>query len=74
MRAGFEALAAVCRLSEGFEWRANHKGIHNFDKLAGTDRIRQAIDDGIDIADLVDEWARERRPFEEMRERYLQYA
>jgi uncharacterized protein YbbC (DUF1343 family) len=74
VRAGFEALAAVCRLSEGFEWRANHKGIHNFDKLAGTDRIRQAIDDGIDIADLVDEWARERRPFEEMRERYLQYA
>lgn len=73
VRAGFEALAIFRRLSEDFEWRANHEGIHNFDKLAGTDRVREAIDAGVDIADLMDEWAQERRPFEQMRERYLQY-
>ena len=74
VRAGFEALAIVRRLSADFEWRASHEGIHNFDKLAGTDRIRQAIDDGVDVADLVEEWNRQRQPFAQIRERYLHYT
>ena len=73
VRAGFEALSTIRRLSSDFEWRANHEGIHNFDKLAGSDRVRQAIDDGIDVVDLMEEWARERRPFEDIRQRYLRY-
>ena len=74
VRAGFEALAIVRRLSADFEWRASHKGIHNFDKLAGTDCIRQAIDDGVDVEDLVEEWKRQRQPFAQIRERYLYYT
>ncbi len=73
VRAGFEALAAVRRLSPDFEWRANHEGIHNFDKLAGTDSVRESIDAGVDIRDLMDEWAQQRQPFEELRRRYLRY-
>jgi uncharacterized protein YbbC (DUF1343 family) len=74
VRVGFAALAAVRRAYQNdFTWRTNQQGIHNFDKLAGTDRIRLAIDDGAAIDDLLAEWARDRAPFEDARQKYLRY-
>ena len=71
---GFEALAVIRRRwPEHFAWRIPEEGIHNFDKLAGTDRIREALDAGAEVADLVLEWEAERRPFLELRESYLLY-
>ena len=72
---GFEVLSAVRRLwPDAFEWRVPAEGIHNFDKLAGTDRIRLALDDGATVAELETEWVDQRRPFLEQRERYLLYT
>ena len=74
VRAGFHVLAEVRRgWPDEFAWRTNREGIHNFDKLAGTDRVRRAIDDGVEIDDLVADWDVERRPFEELRQAYLRY-
>lgn len=74
VRCGLEALAAVRRgWPDDFAWRTNREGIHNFDKLAGTDRVRLAIDAGAAIDDLVSDWARDRAAFEELRQKYLHY-
>ena len=74
VRCGFEALAAVRRgWPDDFAWRTNREGIHNFDKLAGTDEVRLAIDAGAAIDDLVSDWARDRADFEEQRQKYLHY-
>ena len=74
MRCGFETLAAVRRgWPDDFAWRTNREGIHNFDKLAGTDGVRLAIDAGAAIDDLVSDWARDRADFEEQRQKYLHY-
>ena len=74
VRTGFHLLAEVRRgWAEEFEWRTNPVGIHNFDKLASTDTVREALDAGADVDDLVEEWARDRRPFEDCRRRYLRY-
>ncbi len=71
---GFEAVAAVKRRwPEHFAWRIPEEGIHNFDKLAGTDRIRLALDAGAEVADLALEWEAERRPFMDLRGRHLLY-
>ena len=75
VRTGFHLLAAVRRgWPEEFEWRTNPEGIHNFDKLAGTDTVREALDAGAEVEDLIERWARDRRPFEECRRRYLRYG
>ena len=74
LRTGFSALAATRHLwPDDFEWRTNASGIHNFDKLAGTDSTRHAIDAGVVVEDLLAEWADERRGFEETRQKYLNY-
>jgi len=74
LRAGFEALAAVCHGWPGqFEWRTNRVGIHNFDKLAGSDSVRRAIDAGTPVDELLASWARDRTGFEVTRQKYLQY-
>ncbi len=74
VRTGFHLLSEARRgWPEDFGWRTNPEGIHNFDKLAGTDRIRAALDGGAAVDDLIEEWARERLPFEECRRRYLRY-
>ena len=74
VRSGFEALAAVRRgWPDDFAWRTDREGIHNFDKLAGTDRVRLAIDAGAAIDDLVSDWARDRAAFVELRQKYLHY-
>jgi uncharacterized protein YbbC (DUF1343 family) len=74
VRAGFSALAATRHLwPDDFEWRTNASGIHNFDKLAGTDATRHAIDSGVSVEDLLIGWARDREAFEETRKNYLNY-
>jgi beta-N-acetylhexosaminidase len=71
---GFGILAAVRGMYPGaFEWRVPNRGIHNFDKLAGTDRVRRAIDAGTSAADLERDWARDRRLFMEQRQSCLLY-
>ena len=71
---GFEVLTAIKRMwPRAFEWRVPDRGIHNFDKLAGTDRVRRAIDAGASAADLECDWARDRRPCLEQRLHYLLY-
>ena len=75
VRTGFEILATVRRLwPDDFAWRIPSGGIYNFDRLAGTDRIRLAIDEGISITDLTAAWADERRPFERQRQSCLLYS
>jgi len=72
--AGFHALVAVRQLwPDDFAWRVPSKGIHNFDRLAGSAAVRQAIDAGAAATDLIDEWARQRPAFEERRGQYLLY-
>ena len=75
VETGFHALAAVRRLWPGdFAWRVPSKGIHNFDRLAGSDRVRLAIDEGTEISDLETEWAGQRQAFMEQRRQFLIYA
>jgi uncharacterized protein YbbC (DUF1343 family) len=72
---GLEALATVRRLyPEAFSWRIPQGGIHNFDRLAGTDLIRNALDRDLPVAELLSSWADELQSFAEIRHRYLAYA
>ncbi len=72
---GLEALATVRRLyPEAFSWRIPQGGIHNFDRLAGTDLIRNALDRDQPVAELLSSWADELQSFAEIRHRYLAYA
>lgn len=75
VRSGFEMLTAVRRLwPDHFAWRLPSGGIYNFDRLAGTDRIRLALDAGRPVADLTAAWADQCRPFEQQRLSYLLYS
>ena len=72
---GFEALAAVRRLYPSeFAWRVPAGGIHNFDRLAGTDQIRRALDAGATVAELQAAWDEARQAFDAIRRRYLAYS
>ena len=71
---GFEALAAVRRLYPSeFAWRVPAAGIHNFDRLAGTDQIRRALDAGVEVSELLTAWAEASQAFDAIRRRYLAY-
>ena len=75
VEAGFHVLAAVRRSwPDEFAWRVPREGIHNFDRLAGTDRIRLALDRGVEIDDLVSAWEEERSAFLEARASHLLYS
>ena len=75
VRTGFHAVAAVRRLwTDQFAWRVPREGIHNFDRLAGTDRIRLALDRGVGVDDLVSAWEAERQGFLEARASHLLYG
>ena len=72
--AAFHLLATAKSLfREHFEWNLPARGIHNFDKLAGSDRVRLELDDGTPVTDLLAAWEQERRPFAPVRERFLRY-
>ncbi len=74
VRTGFTALNAVRRLYPGeFAWRIPQGGIHNFDRLAGTDQIRLALDAGTSVDDLMATWEPSLETFDLLRRRYLLY-
>lgn len=75
VRTGLEILAAVRRLWPGqFAWRTTSGDIYNFDRLAGTDQIRQQIDAGVPVPQIVAGWEDELRQFAQRRRRYLLYS
>jgi uncharacterized protein YbbC (DUF1343 family) len=53
---------------ELWEWRVSH-----FDRLAGTDRLRLGIDEGLDVTELREDWDEELERFQEIRASYLIY-
>ena len=53
---------------ELWEWRVSH-----FDRLAGTDRLRLGIDEGLDVTELREGWDEDLERFQEMRAPYLIY-
>jgi uncharacterized protein YbbC (DUF1343 family) len=74
VRTGFEILAAVRQLwPEQFAWRLPQGGIHNFDRLAGTDQIRLALEQGMSVAALLASWEEELEKFKKLRQPYLLY-
>jgi uncharacterized protein YbbC (DUF1343 family) len=44
-----------------------------FDHLAGTDRIRQALESATPAADIITAWQPDLQRFRSLRERYLLY-
>lgn len=58
--------AVYRRHPEEFEWRST------IDRLAGTDRLRLAVEDGT-VDELLSDWARDADRFDEMRVPYLLY-
>ena len=72
--AAFHLLSTLKSMySDQFEWHVPTKGIHNFDFLAGDDSVRKALDAGIAISDLLNDWAQQRQPFVEARKTFLLY-
>ena len=45
----------------------------HFDRLAGTDRLRQAIDAGAGVEEIVSGWEEDLENFKRVRDRYLIY-
>jgi uncharacterized protein YbbC (DUF1343 family) len=57
VRTGLELLVAIKELwPADFEWRLPASGIHNFDRLMGTDQVRADIDAGMQVSQLVATW------------------
>jgi len=67
--AAVAALVEARRLSgDRWAWRPGH-----FDRLAGTDRLREGIDAGADVAALTRDWPRQLERFRALRQPYLIY-
>ena len=74
VRTGLEALAAIKRLwPQEFSWHIPPGGIHNFDRLAGTDQMRLALDAGTPVGELMASWEPELQKFANLRKNYLLY-
>ena len=68
-RAAVAALIEARRLSgERWEWNVEH-----FDRLAGTDELRLAIEDGASLDEATAGWAAEVEAFEQLRRPNLLY-
>jgi uncharacterized protein YbbC (DUF1343 family) len=66
---GLYIIAAVCALHPThFEWNAH------FDRLMGTSRTREELEDGRAPDDLIDEWAEVETAFADARAAYILYA
>jgi beta-N-acetylhexosaminidase len=75
VRAGLEAVATVRRLWPAeIAWRVPQGGIHNFDRLAGTDQLRLALDQGASVAELEADWEEGLRSFRRQCAPYLLYG
>ena len=69
VRTAVAALLAARRLSgDAWEWRVRH-----FDRLAGSDGLRLAIDRGAPLDEITSEWAADVAAFETLRRPYLLY-
>lgn len=67
--AGVAALIEARKLAGArWQWHAAH-----FDRLAGTPRLREAIEAALSLADIVRSWEEALRAFGEVRSRYLIY-
>jgi len=74
LRTGFAALIKAKQLyAADFAWRIPKGGIHNFDRLAGGDDVRQCIDSGMDVDTLLSAWQVQREAFLALRQRHLLY-
>jgi beta-N-acetylhexosaminidase len=74
VHTGVAALITVRNLySSEFAWRVPSGGIHNFDRLAGGDKLRQTIDAGIEVEQLLISWQSDLDSFATVRQRYLLY-
>lgn len=69
VRTAVAALLAARRLSgDAWEWRVRH-----FDRLAGSDGLRLAIDRGAPLDEITSQWAADVAAFETLRRPYLLY-
>ena len=74
VRAGLEIVAAIRHLwPDDFTWHVPEGGIHNFDRLAGTDAIRKAIDAGTPVVDILSSDLSAQEDFRNLRQRFLRY-
>jgi uncharacterized protein YbbC (DUF1343 family) len=70
LRTAVEIISAALALwPEQATFRAGH-----FDRLAGTGRLREALEAGADPAEIVCDWAREVQAFAEVRAGHLMYG
>lgn len=69
-RAGVAALLEARRLAgDRWRWRREH-----FDRLAGTDRLREAVERGETLSEITERWDEERGRFVAARDSFLIYA
>jgi uncharacterized protein YbbC (DUF1343 family) len=75
VRAALEMIATVRRLHPGqFAWRGLvGDGPCVFDRLAGTDRLRHDLDNGLSPAEIIRGWREELDAFKEVRRKHLLY-
>jgi uncharacterized protein YbbC (DUF1343 family) len=74
VRTGLETLATIKKLWPGeFAWHIPQGGIHNFDRLAGTDQLRLALDAGTPVDEILAGWEEDLQQFKNLRENYLLY-
>jgi len=75
VRAGLEMVSAIRqRYPEAFAWREPTAGTsYFFDKLAGTDAVRKAIERGTPAGEIVAGWREDIEAFEAVRQPYLIY-
>jgi len=74
VRTGLEIIASVKKLyPKEFEWQPPQNGLYGFDKLMGTDRVRKALDKGVAVDKIIQEWQESLNTFKKNREKYLLY-
>jgi len=78
IQIGLAIIASVKQLyPEQFEWRkwrtSDNKESYPVDRLAGTDKIRKALDQGVAVDKIVQEWQESLDAFKKNREKYLLY-
>lgn len=54
-------------------WKKNREGIYHFDLLAGTDKIREELSNGISVEEISQEWVTSLEDFKVLRRKYLLY-
>ena len=75
VRTALELLVAVKELyADEFQWHLPASGIHNFDRLMGTDLVRLAIEEGVSAAELERAWEPECRSFRSLCGPYQLYS